>query len=246
VERKIIKFEIKAIDEEAGIIEGYAATFNDEPDSYGDIIEPGAFTKTLKEQGGQIVSLFNHNVNEPIGLPTLKEDKRGLFATIQLVRGVQRAEETLLLAKAGVIKRMSIGYETVKQEMEKGYRHLKELKLYDASPVVHAANTNALITAVKQEDTDMDTKAGRVLSAGNLDKLRSAIEALGTTAGALQALLQAAEGDSEPDGKATHNPEETGEAADMESILSKIEAELEGFDSKAAEERIDVLLSKIK
>ena len=44
MERKIIKFEIKAVDAEQGIIEGYGATFSDKPDSYGDIIDPGAFT----------------------------------------------------------------------------------------------------------------------------------------------------------------------------------------------------------
>ena len=109
MEHKIIKFEIKAFDEEQGIIEGYGATFNGQPDSYGDIIDPGAFTKTLKEHKDSIVSLFNHNVMEPIGLPELMQDSNGLHAKIHLVLEIQKARDTMALARAGVIKRLSIG-----------------------------------------------------------------------------------------------------------------------------------------
>jgi len=153
MERKIIKFEIKAVDAEQGIIEGYGATFSDKPDSYGDIIDPGAFTKTLKEHKDSIVSLFNHNVMEPIGLPELMQDKTGLHAKIHLVLDIQKARDTLALARAGVIKRLSIGYDTVKSDFIDGVRHLKEVRLYDVSPVVFAANPQARILSVKAATT---------------------------------------------------------------------------------------------
>ncbi len=151
LERKTLTFEIKAVDEESGIIEGYGATFSDTPDSYNDVIDPGAFSKTLKEQAGSIVSLFNHNVNEPIGVPELRQDSKGLWAKIHLVMEIQRAREVLALARAGVITRMSIGYAIVKEEMKNGVRHLKEVRLYDVSPVVFAANPNARILSVKED-----------------------------------------------------------------------------------------------
>lgn len=160
MERKTIKFEVKDIDEETGIIEGYGATFSKTPDSYGDVIDAGAFTKTLKEDDGTIVSLFNHNINEPIGLPELTQDKTGLHARIKLVKGVQRAEEVLMLAKAGVIKRMSIGYDTIKSDFVQGIRHLKEVKLYDVSPVVFAANREAEIVSVKSATSFDDLPLG--------------------------------------------------------------------------------------
>jgi hypothetical protein len=47
MERKTIKFEVKAVDAESGILEGYGATFSETPDSYGDVIDRGAFTRTL-------------------------------------------------------------------------------------------------------------------------------------------------------------------------------------------------------
>ena len=149
MERKSFSFNVKDIDEETGVIEGYGATFSDTPDSYGDIIDPGAFTRTLKNNKGQIVSLFNHNIHEPIGLPELSEDEHGLFTKIKLVMEIQKARDVLALAKAGVVTTMSIGYDTIKAEFVSGVRHLKEVKLYDVSPVVFAANPEARIVAAK-------------------------------------------------------------------------------------------------
>ncbi len=226
MERKTFKFEVKDINEEEGVIEGYGSTFDSEPDSYGDIVDQGAFTKTIKENADTIVSLApNHNTSEPIGLPELTEDKKGLFARIKLVRGVQKAEEALLLAKAGVLKRMSIGYDTIKQETVGGLRHLKEVRLYDVSPVVFAANINAVITAVKSKE-DLLTEAKEIIKS-------------------LQALLKEVEGKQEPV-PATPAPEIDPEAAKLEETLNNIEAEIGGFDTKAAESRLEALLSQIK
>ena len=153
MERKTIRFEIKTIDTEQGIIEGYGATFSNKPDTYGDVIDPGAFTKTLQENKDSIVSLFNHNVMEPVGVPELEQDKNGLHAKIRLVMDIQRARDVLALARAGVIKRMSIGYDTIKSDFINGIRHLKEVRLYDVSPVVFAANPEARILSVKTATT---------------------------------------------------------------------------------------------
>jgi len=150
-ELKTFKFEVKEVDEEEGTFTGYAATFSKTPDSYGDIIDPGAFKKTLKAQKGQIVCLFNHSIMEPIGKPTeMAEDEKGLLIKAKLSLGVQRAREVLSLMKDGVITQMSIGYNTMKETWDEGVRHLQELKLYDCSPVVFAANTEAVIIGVKE------------------------------------------------------------------------------------------------
>lgn len=153
MERKTFKFDIdvKSIDEEEGTFTGYAATFSSTPDSYGDVIDPGAFKKTIKERGDRIKILFNHLINEPIGKPIeLSEDKVGLLVKGKLTLGVQRAKEVLALMKDGVINEMSIGYDTITETIVKGVRHLKEVKLYDTSPVVFAANPEAMITGVKK------------------------------------------------------------------------------------------------
>jgi len=152
-EIKTVKFEIKEVDDEEGTFTGYAATFSKTPDSYGDIIEPGAFTKTIKERKDKIKILWQHSPYEPIGKPLeMTEDEKGLFVKGKISTGVQRGREVMVLMKDKVITELSIGYETIKQEWDKGIRHLKELKLYDFSPVTFAANEEAEITAVKQAE----------------------------------------------------------------------------------------------
>lgn len=151
VERKTVKFEVKDVDEKEGTFSGYAATFAKHPDSYGDIIDHGAFKKTLKEMGSRVKILWNHYVLEPIGLPTkLEEDEKGLYVEGKLSLGVQRAREVLSLMKDGVITEMSIGYNTLKETYEEGIRHLQEVRLWDVSPVTFAANPEAVILGVKE------------------------------------------------------------------------------------------------
>ena len=151
-EEKTFKFELKEVDGEEGIFTGYAATFSDTPDSYGDIIERGAFKKTLKERFKRIKILWNHYILEPIGKPIeMAEDDHGLLIKGKLSLGVQRAREVLSLMKDGVITEMSIGYDTIKQTRVEGIRHLQEIKLWDTSPVTFAANPDALILGVKAE-----------------------------------------------------------------------------------------------
>jgi len=62
-----VDFRMKSLSD-AGEFEGYASVFGNE-DSYGDIIEPGAFAKTLKEHGDDnpIPILWQHDTYAPIG-----------------------------------------------------------------------------------------------------------------------------------------------------------------------------------
>ena len=150
-ERKTVGFEVKEVDEELGVFTGYAATFSKTPDSWGDIIDPGAFKKTLKEAGNRVKILWNHHILEPIGKPTeIAEDDKGLLVKGKLSLGVQRAREVLSLMKDGVITEMSIGYDPIKETWEKGIRHLQEIRLWDVSPVTFAANPEAVVLNVKK------------------------------------------------------------------------------------------------
>lgn len=157
MERKEFKFEVKDVDEEAGTFTGYAATFTKRPDSYGDIIEPGAFAKTLKESAKRVKILWNHDIKEPIGKPLeLTEDENGLLVKGKLSLGVQRAREILSLMKDGVVTEMSFGYDTIKDSWQDGVRHLQEVRLWDTSPVTFAANPSAVIVSVKKVTTFTD------------------------------------------------------------------------------------------
>lgn len=153
-EHKSFKFELKEVDTETGIFEGYGSTFGGEPDSYGDVVDKGAFSKTISEGSKRIKILWNHQTLEPIGKPVeLREDEHGLYIKGKLSLGVQRAREVLSLMKDGVINELSIGYDTITEAVEGKVRHLKEVRLWDVSPVSFAANPAATITAVKKIET---------------------------------------------------------------------------------------------
>jgi hypothetical protein len=43
-----------------------------------DVIEPGAFAKTLADKGGEVPILWQHDSREPIGLSKLSDSSQGL------------------------------------------------------------------------------------------------------------------------------------------------------------------------
>jgi len=62
---------------------------------------------------------------------------------------------------------------------------------------------------------------------------------------AIQALLEAAEAEDEPE-KSTQLDEIAIEAARLDEIINSLKAETNGFDTKEAEKRIDAILEKLK
>jgi len=151
--RRSFPFELKSLDDQAGVFEGHAAVFGN-VDEGGDVIEAGAFAKTLQERGQRVKICWQHDWREPIGKPLeLREDAQGLFVKARL-SDTQRGRDALTLLRDGVVDELSFGYETIKSEWGKDgdgqrVRLLKELRLYEISPVTAAMNEQARISAVK-------------------------------------------------------------------------------------------------
>jgi len=148
------QLEIRSVDTDLGIFEGYASVFN-VVDTYGSSIQRGAFSKTLRERGDKIKVLWNHEEDDPIGKPLeMREDDHGLYVRAQLTRGVQKADEALLLMKDGVINTLSIGFNVPrgKESIVDGVRQIHEVKLYEFSPVVFESNDQATINSVRSQD----------------------------------------------------------------------------------------------
>lgn len=155
-------FEIKDIDEDKGEFEGHAAIF-DKVDGMGDIIVPGAFKKSLHTHPKKKVKMLRqHNMGDIIGVwDVIKEDSDGLFVKGRLLLQLQKAQETFILMKEGVLDSMSIGFRTVVDEFDskKMIRKLLEVKLFEISVVAIPAQKDALITGVKHvSPTDITTK----------------------------------------------------------------------------------------
>lgn len=87
--------EITDLDLERRIVMGYAAKFGN-IDLHGDMIMPGAFTKTIKERGpegkNEIWFLHDHDTSKVNGKPNiLKEDDYGLYFEAKIVDKIGRA-----------------------------------------------------------------------------------------------------------------------------------------------------------
>lgn len=174
---KSFSIKVKAVDNEEGIISGYASVFGN-VDSYGDIVVKGAFSKFLERtsQNGKAIPVFyGHNMEDPkanIGLTSeLREDDHGLFFKARLdLSGDTYGRVVYEQLKDGRLDSLSFGFSVLDAaNTEAGYE-LRELELYEISVVPIPANREALVTEVK---------AGRAISAKNMDLIRRAYEALG-------------------------------------------------------------------
>ncbi len=145
---------------EAGQFEGYLAIFGNR-DSNGDIIDAGAFAATLaaahavKAAANSAVLLpllWQHKSDEPCGfIKQAWEDHRGLFVRGQFDLATERGRQAYSGAKKGYLRGLSIGYDTVRSYVDSNrVRHLKEITLWEGSPVSFPANAEAHITEVKR------------------------------------------------------------------------------------------------
>ena len=102
-----------------GTVEGYTSLFG-EIDQARDMVMRGAFATTLAARGiNCIPMLFQHDPAEPVGVwLELREDHRGLYARGRLIPEVTRGRELLSLLRAGAIDGLSIGFRTVKGNID--------------------------------------------------------------------------------------------------------------------------------
>lgn len=167
--------EVKDVDTKGRRITGYLSAFGNK-DHDGDIIEKGAFTKSINERKKDIFFLNQHNWSQPHGkFAVLQEDVKGLyFESEPLIKGVSYSDDVLKLYEAGVIKEHSIGFVTVKSDYDKkaSARIIKEVKLYEGSNVTMGANSNTPFTGLKSlsltEINDQVSKIVKMLRNGTL------------------------------------------------------------------------------
>jgi len=138
-----------------GTIEGYASLFG-EIDQARDMVMPGAFTQTLQQRGlRKIPMLFQHDPSEPVGIwLELQEDFRGLRARGKLIPDVARGRELLALLRAGAIDGLSIGYRTVRGQIDPRtrVRRLYQVDLWEISIVTFPLLAGARVARVKATD----------------------------------------------------------------------------------------------
>jgi HK97 family phage prohead protease len=153
-QRLDFNFKIKSTSDESGTFVGMAAIYGN-VDLGSDVIEKGAFTRTLSA-GKDFPILWQHQTDNPIGLAKITDTPQGLQINGTLLLADPVAQRAYALIKAGVIKGLSIGYETIQSmyDSETEVRHLTEIKLWEVSCVTFPMNESAQISSVKAMSDD--------------------------------------------------------------------------------------------
>ena len=104
---------------------------------FTEIIEPSAFSKTLKD-GNNVVLLYNHDDSKVLGSTragTLKLESRddGLHFSCLINEEVGFARDAYSIINRGDCNTISFGFSPIKTENRNGIRHLKEVALSEIS-----------------------------------------------------------------------------------------------------------------
>jgi hypothetical protein len=195
MERKVIPFELSKADGDGRVIEGHAAVFGN-VDLGGDVVHPGAFKKTLAERGNKVKFLWQHDPSEPIGkVLFLQEDDKGLFIRAR-VSETRRGNDALALMKDGAVGELSFGYDAVKggtdyskSDSGETVRNLREIRLYEVSPVTFAMNEEASILGVKAVDVTENSVRVRVKDPGDFQEGTFRTITIGKESDGIQAVI---------------------------------------------------------
>lgn len=162
--------------EAMGIVECFSAAIGNK-DSVGDICLPGCFDASLRRRKPRVV--WGHNWNEPIGKvldiyevgpndPRLPAKMRangvgGLYTRVQFNLKSERGREAFNnISFFGEEQEWSIGYKTLDAffDSKKQANLLKEVELYEVSPVLHGANQLTGTISIKSDESMKAAKVG--------------------------------------------------------------------------------------
>ena len=154
-----VPMEVKQLSDDGEFV-GIASVYGN-VDLGGDIVEPGAFTKTIAERGDRVRLMDNHKTR--IGIATITDTPVGLEAKGKINTEKQSGRDALSDLKFyrdnGLPMGMSIGYQTLQFDRNsKGNKLLKELKLYEVTVTEMPMNELAHVVSVKSI-TDLISKA---------------------------------------------------------------------------------------
>ncbi len=148
--------EFKTTDDEKGNVEAVFSVFNN-LDSDGDVVLPGAIKSGFKDD--QVPMVFAHKWDQPIGKGKIvQEDDKAVFKG-KFFMGTEAGKEAYNLAKEmGDLQEWSFGFRINDYEVADfqkdgesvgDVRYLKDLEVYEVSPVLVGANRETYTLAIK-------------------------------------------------------------------------------------------------
>lgn len=148
-----------------GLAEGqflvYPSTFTKTPDSYGDIVAPGAFTDTLKaweDSGNVMPGLYGHRMDDPdfyvASADEMGTDDHGWWVKGTFDLESPKGKQVYRLVKGRRLNQLSFAYDVQAEaevELEDGTKanELQELQVYEFSFVPVGANQDTSVVAIK-------------------------------------------------------------------------------------------------
>lgn len=194
-QRLDIPLKLKSVSDN-GEFEGYGSVFGVK-DSYDDVVLPGAFSKSLdawREKKSLPAMLWQHQMDEPIGIYTeMKEDDVGLYVKGRLlIDDDPLAKRAHAHMKAGSLTGLSIGYILKEWEYDrtKEVFLLKEIDLWEVSPVTFPSNDEARISDVKSAVARGETPSQKCIERVLRDVGLSRTQAKAFMAGGYSSLSQ--------------------------------------------------------
>ena len=165
---------VRGVNDADGIVEAIVSVTNI-VDSVNDVIEPGAYKNTLRKRNPK--GVWSHDTNIPVaktlkveelmpGDERLPEDLRSQGAGALMVkmqfnlntsRGRDAFHDVQFFAEE---QEWSIGYSVPEgksmTDEKTGVRFIKQLELYEYSPVIFGAAPNTRTLSVKDDLTDIE------------------------------------------------------------------------------------------
>ena len=186
-----VKSELKAYHDEEeskeyGLFEGYGSVFGNK-DLGNDVIEKGAFTKSIKRRTNKGVKLlYQHKSDMPIGVfDEIREDDHGLVVKGRLALKTQAGAEAYELLKMGALDGLSIGFRVnpseVSYDKRNNKRIIKEVDLMEVSLVTFPMNPQATVRSVKGEQYSIREWEKGLRDAFNLSRSESKVAAKAVT-----------------------------------------------------------------
>jgi len=182
---KAFPVAIVDVDVDEGIVEAIVSVFGNIDDG-DEIVHPGAFSKTIAERMHRIKCVDQHrtfSVKDVLGTPLeIREVGRdelpdiilqrypeatgGLYTKTQYLLDTEEGKGVFLRIKAGAITEYSFAYDIISSDYsrvgigdgrKKPVRNLRELRLWEYSPVIWGMNPATATVAAKSVD-DADQK----------------------------------------------------------------------------------------
>ena len=146
-------------DEVEGKVQAVFSNFN-EVDSDGDVVLPNSIKSGYGERG--VAMVWAHDWKDVIGRGEIKQDDHRAVFEGQFIMDTDRGRDAFNTVKAmGDLQQLSFGYEVVDSEngmfkkdnnTEIEVRFLKDVKVWEVSPVLVGANQNTYTMSVKGDE----------------------------------------------------------------------------------------------